>query len=131
MNERVEGYLHHPILVNANSQQSSIPQISSDESDSENEENRIGNTDWCQCDNCSISFQTAKECTCCQEWPGQKSHDPDVILDLIHECPSDCILSHKDFNDIILKRSVLRVAFAAIHVQKYGSGKIPKQLTNR
>ena len=65
---------------------------SSDEEFEGNDDNeRLGSNDWCECGHCQ-SMQTAKECTCicCQEW--------DLLHNRLEEI--DCICDHYGFEAV-------------------------------
>ena len=50
----------------------------SSETDSDNEESRIGKTDWCQCTHCQ-AMTTQTESVCCKEIPAMMAKSKGII----------------------------------------------------
>ncbi|XP_033725101.1 uncharacterized protein LOC117315071 [Pecten maximus] len=96
------------------------PEVGSDE-DLENDpqpatEDRLGSTDWCQCENCH-EMPTATECICCAEIL-QIQHIRGEIPDL------KCITQHPGFAPVCLNVFVLRTAYHAF--RQHHNGNIPE-----
>jgi len=62
---------------------------------------RIGHTDWCQCDVCVI-MPTQKESLCCNE-------DSANVVDKLYDHAMECITTHETFRSICLTPAVLEM----------------------
>ncbi|XP_062600011.1 uncharacterized protein LOC134261605 [Saccostrea cucullata] len=72
------------------------------------EDERLGNTDWCTCEQC-VAMPNAEECVCCQEIP--------EIRCVTEEDHRHCITQHNGFSPVCLHPSVLRTAYHSYRQQ--------------
>ena len=84
----------------------------SDTGASDEENNRIGNTEWCTCGNCVV-MPTITESICCNE--AQLDHLMHADLDLT------CIKHHRLFPMLCLERDLLEVAMLSLRDVRAGS----------
>ena len=85
------------------------------------QENRVGNTNWCTCGNCVI-MPTDMESTCCKELPKVYQKMESVGLDI------PCIGEHPDLDRLILDPGVL--GLAAINSASMWRTNLPSPLTD-
>ena len=64
--------------------------------DGNHESGRVGNTLWCECEEC-ISL-SERECVCCQEW--------EQLYEKLEAGLVDCITEHNLFDTICLNQHV-------------------------
>ena len=105
------GYALEPLIptneLDSDNSASDLQESELEESGDENPElGRIGNTDWCTCQNCGL-MPTVKESVCCQEMT------LDHKLHLENEDLS-CILKHPRFGWICLDSEALEVAMLSM-----------------
>ncbi|XP_052708921.1 uncharacterized protein LOC128183804 [Crassostrea angulata] len=92
-----QSYLFEP---EAGSDDGVFHQQSSPES---NNEDRLGNSDWCTCGNCPL-MSTIEESVCCHEIP--------QIMTVLKEDPGKpCIVAHNGFEPVCLHPSNLRTTY--------------------
>ncbi len=84
-----------------------------DEQEDDGRERRLGNTTWCQCDQCT-AMPTEKESLCCAEEDAN-------LLQKLHDGFMECITEHPDFTSICLTPPVLEVMMHCLReVRGYG-----------
>ncbi|KAK3752538.1 hypothetical protein QZH41_016315 [Actinostola sp. cb2023] len=86
----------------------------------EDENSRIGTTDWCLCENCA-SIPTSDECYCCQEF--------DALNEKFDVSGVDCITDWEKFKIVCLEEHVLETALVSITNARCGT--LPDPIENR
>ncbi|XP_063398773.1 P2X purinoceptor 7-like [Mytilus trossulus] len=86
-------------------------------------EQRLGNTNWCDCGNCE-SMPKAEECICCQELRRVTEKMEELTT------PVSCITNHPGFEPVCLNQYVLETAYFQYR-QQYGEIQVTTEERNR
>ncbi|KXJ11944.1 P2X purinoceptor 7 [Exaiptasia diaphana] len=123
----IQGYLFEPRRIVDDS--SSESGLSSDSSNSSAHDNRLQNSDWCECEHCQVMDREV-ECLCCHEIPQIMEKNRQVAEEENLTEPLKCITDNPGFKAVCLNRWVLETAWFQ-YSQQYGAVNTPEHKRKR
>ncbi len=125
MSRDVEPFMFEPEYSDTDEAENNFSEQNDSDNDSqvENQADRLGHNDWCECGHCQ-SMLTAPESVCCRE--------RDRVLQKLNDMAveSNCIARTERFQSLCLDGDVLRISLLLIH-NALRKGPVPTPTPNR
>jgi hypothetical protein len=131
MNREIQPYAFEPEFVDG--EELINYDVESDHSEDEapegDENERLGNTNWCTCGNC-VDMNSIVECYCCCESEHVDRKRDELVANHTEMHGDICITTMERFQTLCLDRDVLEIALIQIY-NALRKGPVPIPIPNR